>query len=582
MSSELQQRLLKLVSRAGVLLGSPRMEDVLPGILTVASETVAADGYAIWRLEPERGAWLAVSHAGISEEFAAAVVSQFHGRPADGALSLDPIAAEDVASTPTLAARAPAYAKEGIASVLAIPLSIDGVAAGMLVFYFRRRRVFAPDDVELAVALGHLAGAALRTADLHTEQLRREQQARFLEQATTTLSSSLDYGVTLKAVAALAVPHIADWCAVDILTPGGDLEQLALAHADPARVAFAREFTTKYPPDPHAPTGVHHVIRTGEPFLLPELTDAMIEHGARSAEHRDDIRALRITSYMVVPLRTRQASVGAMTFVSAESGRHFTQADLRFAQTVADRAAVAIDNARAYEEARRANRVKDDFLATLSHELRTPLNAILGYARMMRSGAVPEDRRDAALDVIERNSNMLTQIVEDILDVSRIVSGKLTLAMTTVEVTAIVADAMGTVAPTAERRGVTLHAHLDPPVGAICADPDRLRQVLWNLLSNAVKFTPAGGRVDVRAVRLDGVVEITIADTGRGISAEFLPFIFERFRQADNPSTREQGGLGLGLSIACNIVEMHGGTIHAESAGEGRGATFRVRLPADA
>jgi signal transduction histidine kinase len=321
------------------------------------------------------------------------------------------------------------------------------------------------------------------------------------------------------------------------------------------------------------------MMRSGQSFLMPDLTDEMIERGARDAAHRDDIRALGITSYMIVPLRTARASLGAITFVAAESRRRFSAADLRFAETVADRAATAIDNARAYEEARRANELKDDFLATLSHELRTPLNAMVGYARMMRSGAVPEARREAALDVIERNGNMLAQIVEDILDVSRIVSGKLKLTVGLVDVASLIADAIATVAPAAERRGVGLVTRVEPGVDTISADPDRLRQVLWNLLSNAVKFTPAGGTVEVRAATGAGGIEIEVIDNGRGISSEFLPFIFERFRQADHPFTREQGGLGLGLSIARNIVEMHGGTIHAESDGEGRGATFRVRLP---
>ena len=581
MPGALQQRLFDLVFRAGALLGSPRIEDVLPRILTIAAETVSADGYAVWRLDRGRGVWFIASHAGISDTFAAAMITTYQGLPAAPVPSTDPIAVQDVLTAPTVAARRDAYQAEGIRSILAIPLVIEDEAVASLVFYFRQPRGFPSDEVEMARALGQLAAAALRTADLHTEQVRSEQRALFLAKAGEALASSLDYHDTLKAVAQMAVPHIADWCAVDIMTAQGTLDQLALAHADPARVAFAREFSRKYPADPDSVSGSHHVIRTGQPFVLPHLTNEMIDKGARSETHARDIRALDITSYMVVPLRTRQGVAGTMTFVSAESRRRYTPADLRFAETVANRAAIAIENAKAYEEARRANHLKDDFLATLSHELRTPLNAIIGYAQMLRTGAVPETGRERALEVIERNADMLAQIVEDILDVSRIISGKLQLAITAVDPRQLLRDALATISPAAIQKGIRLASAVADDVREIRADQDRLRQVLWNLLTNAVKFTAANGTVDVSIEPLPaGGVEIRVRDTGCGIPRDFLPFLFERFRQADSRSVREHGGLGLGLSIARSLVEMHGGTIHAISAGEGQGATFCVRLPA--
>lgn len=226
-----------------------------------------------------------------------------------------------------------------------------------------------------------------------------------------------------------------------------------------------------------------------------------------------------------------------------------------------------------------AARLKDEFLATLSHELRTPLNAILGYARMLRLGALAEDRRQHAVEIIERNAGTLTQLVDDVLDVSRIVAGKIRLAVQTCDVAAIVELAIDSVRPTYEAKGVRLERILDPDAGPVWGDPDRLQQVVWNLLTNAVKFTGRGGRVQVRLSRMENDVELTVSDTGIGIAPHFLPHLFERFSQADSRSTREFGGLGLGLSLVRHFVELHGGSVDAFSEGVGHGATFRVRLP---
>ncbi|HVD90698.1 MAG TPA: ATP-binding protein [Vicinamibacterales bacterium] len=226
-----------------------------------------------------------------------------------------------------------------------------------------------------------------------------------------------------------------------------------------------------------------------------------------------------------------------------------------------------------------ANRLKDDFLATLSHELRTPLNAILGYARMLRQGIVEPARQAGAFEIVERNATALTQMVGDVLDVSSIIVGKIRLNVGMVDLPAVVEEAVATVRTAADAKGVRLQVTADPAAGPISGDPDRLQQIVWNLLSNAVRFTPKGGRVQVGVERVNSHVEIVVSDTGVGIHADFLPHVFERFRQADGRFSREYGGLGLGLAIARDLVELHGGTIHAFSDGEGRGATFRVELP---
>jgi PAS domain S-box-containing protein len=234
---------------------------------------------------------------------------------------------------------------------------------------------------------------------------------------------------------------------------------------------------------------------------------------------------------------------------------------------------------RARREAEQANRVKDDFLMTLSHELRTPLNAICGWVRMLRTSPMDEDRRRRALEVIERNSQTQLRLIEDLLDVSRIVSGKLQLRLQDVDLDALARAVCDTLRPAAEAKGIQLQADVERDAGSIAADPDRFQQVVWNLVSNAVKFTPNGGRVEVRVRRDMSWIELTVQDTGQGIDRSLLPVIFDRFRQGDTGTTRAFSGLGLGLALARSLVEAHGGTIAAESDGAGRGATFRVRLP---
>ena len=284
-------------------------------------------------------------------------------------------------------------------------------------------------------------------------------------------------------------------------------------------------------------------------------------------------------SYLAVPVRARTGEViGGMSFGHADSDV-FTADHERIAEGVATWASVALENARLYRAVREASRLKDDFLATLSHELRTPLNAILGYARMMRSGLLEEAKIDRAVEVIERNATSLAQIIEDVLDVSRITAGKIRLNMQPVDAVEAIHSAIANVTPAAEAKAVRIDASLEPGGEPIRADAERLQQVLWNLLSNAVKFTGRGGRVHVELTRVAGDVEIVVTDTGVGIAADFLPFLFDRFRQADPLPTRERGGLGLGLAIARHIIEMHGGTITASSPGAGMGSTFRVRLP---
>jgi CheY-like chemotaxis protein len=234
---------------------------------------------------------------------------------------------------------------------------------------------------------------------------------------------------------------------------------------------------------------------------------------------------------------------------------------------------------RSNEELLQANRIKDEFLATLSHELRTPLNAIVGWTRLLRTGRLDERTGGRALETIDRNATLQAKLVEDLLDVSRIITGKLRLRIANVDPISVMEAAINSVRPAAEAKAIRIDAALDSSAGLIAADGDRLQQVMWNLLSNAIKFTQAGGHVCVRMQRGPGGLTIRVEDDGAGIEPAFLPYVFDRFRQADSSTTRNHGGLGLGLAIVRHLVELHGGTVHAESRGEGLGATFAVTLP---
>jgi signal transduction histidine kinase len=233
----------------------------------------------------------------------------------------------------------------------------------------------------------------------------------------------------------------------------------------------------------------------------------------------------------------------------------------------------------AREAAEAANRAKDEFLAMVTHELRTPLGVIKGWAEMLLDGKLEGDAARSALSAVRRNAEIQQHLIDDLLDVSRIRSGKMRVDAREADLVLIVEDALGVVAPAAQAKGIRLHAYFDWAAGSVSGDPDRLRQVFWNLLSNAVKFTPEGGRIDVRLEPVDSSARVTVSDTGEGIAPEFLPLVFDRFSQENGAASRRKGGLGLGLAIVRHLVELHGGTVTAESPGEGRGATFTVLLP---
>jgi PAS domain S-box-containing protein len=305
---------------------------------------------------------------------------------------------------------------------------------------------------------------------------------------------------------------------------------------------------------------VEDVLREGKVIALPSHTQ-LITKGGRTIPIDDS----------AAPIRHENGNMIGAVLVF----RDITER--KKAEVERDRLLASAEAAR--QEAEEANRLKDEFLATASHELRTPLSAVVGWSRLLRDGKLDSEGRSRALEAIERNAHLQTKLIEDLLDISRIITGKLTLDRQPTEMAHVVNDALNTVRPAAEAKNITITTSFDSHAEPVLGDPNRLQQVVWNLLSNAVKFTPKDGHIGVSLLRVDSQVEISVSDSGEGISPEFLPYVFERFRQADGRTTRKHGGLGLGLAIVRHLVESHGGSVKATSGGEGRGATFSVLLP---
>jgi PAS domain S-box-containing protein len=418
----------------------------------------------------------------------------------------------------------------------------------------------------------------IRAQVARAEAEAAEKRAAFLAEASTMLSASLDYERTLITISRLAIPTFADWCFVYLRLPDDGISSALIAHANPEKEYLAQQIEIR-PEDLSSNTlPVVRVLQTGTPELFADISDEELRKTINDSQKYEALKELGLRSAVVVPIQGRHSIMGVIGFVSARPAR-YTSTELIFAQDVARRISLALENARLYREAQEASRAKDEFLATLSHELRTPLNAILGWIQILRAKRVDEVTTTRAFEAIERNAKAQAELIEDMLDVSRIITGRLRLDLQPVRLSAAVEAALDSVRPTADAKGIRLECNFAPDTNTISGDLHRLQQIVWNLLSNAVKFTPAGGIVQLKLEYCDAEAKLIVTDTGKGISPQFLPYVFDRFRQAELMSSRTASGLGLGLSIARHLVELHGGVIEASSEGEGRGATFTVTFP---
>jgi PAS domain S-box-containing protein len=418
-----------------------------------------------------------------------------------------------------------------------------------------------------------------------TKERRDRDSAEFLASVSTALAPSLDLETTLERVTRLVVPRQAEQFAIYLESGAGPVELVTVAHADEPRAELLWDLHSRYPLVPELEGAVDLKLgRHG--VLVPQVTEAVLAEVARSEEHLAALRGLRLGSYIAVPLVGHGRVIGAISLSRGRESPRYDELDVVMMEELARRLAVAVDNAQLFEltqrerrRAEEANRAKDELLSVTSHELRTPLNAILGWSRMLLSGTLDAAKQRRALETIERNAKIQVQLVDDILDVSSVITGKLRLNVTPLDPVAIVEAAIDVVRPAADAKGVRLDIAIDRGAGIVNGDAGRLQQVFWNLLSNAVKFTPRGGRVELELGRRDGYIEVVVRDSGQGIEPGFLPHVFQPFRQQDASVTRVHGGLGLGLAIVKHVVELHGGQIDAFSEGLGRGATFVVRIP---
>lgn len=433
--------------------------------------------------------------------------------------------------------------------------------------------------VPICDALGNITAWYGTSTDIHDRKLA-EDAARFLAEASASLAAVVDYESTLQKVAALAVPHFADWSAVDIAQPDGSLRRLAVVHRDPDQVRVAQELARRYPPDLDAAGGIGFVFRSGQPEIMTHLTDEMLVKGAVDDEHLRLMRALRLRSYICVPLVVTGKTLGVLTFATSESGRSYTDADLTLADDLAHRAAIAVENARLYHELREADRLKDEFLAMLAHELRNPLAPVRNAIYILKQPSTTSGLNEQVLDIAERQVDHMARLLDDLLDVSRISRGRIELRLEPVDLVSVIGRTVEAVRPFIESRRHELTISLPSAPLWTQADATRLEQVLTNLLNNAAKYTDPGGHIRLSAERESDYIALRVRDTGIGLAPDMLPRIFHLFVQAQRRLDRAQGGVGIGLTLVKRLVELHGGTVEAHSAGIGRGSEFIVRLPA--
>ncbi|MEO8031772.1 MAG: PAS domain S-box protein [Gemmatimonadota bacterium] len=428
-------------------------------------------------------------------------------------------------------------------------------------------------------AEGRIIGASKISRDI-TQRKRNERTTRFLAESSAALAELGDIESTLQRVAGMAVPAFADLCAVDLVAPDGSPRRISFRYSEGIDPAAARGMA-RYGARSNENHNVSRVIHSGQPIWIESLTDENLQQISRSPEHLALLRRLAIKSYICTPLLSRSRVLGVLSFATGRSGRMYDATDLAVAEDLADRTVIAIENANLVSALQESDQRKDEFLAILAHELRNPLAPIRNSVQVLRGKAPPIPEVQWAADVIDRQVSQMTRLVDDLLDISRITSGKVQLRRELLALATAVQSAVDGSRPLIDsaRHEFTVRMPAEPVY--LMADLTRLSQVILNLLNNAAKYTNPGGRIWLTVEAKGAQVEIRVKDTGIGIDAGMLPRIFDMFTQDDRSLERSQGGLGIGLTLVRQLVEMHGGTVRASSAGAGQGSEFVVTLPVE-
>jgi signal transduction histidine kinase len=573
----------RIAAELGVrALAESDLDALLGETLAAVKQALRCDAVTLLELMPDGNALRLRDAAGMGRE----LVGRMFG-PAEAPLAFnalvarEPVAVFDLSAGGPLAS--PVLVQAGALASIVAPIVAPGPGGrsfGVLGAHTVVRRRFTVDETSFLQTAANVVGTAVVRVRAEERVRRALASERFLADASRQLALSIDWQQTVARVAKLAVPFLGDWALVVVVGPDGQPRTVVAEAADPARAAAARELLERYPIDVSAAHGVGRILRTGAPELIPEVTsDAFVgEDGGSSDLRREILRRLGMRSYMGAPLSIGERVLGAVAFGVADGPRRFGPEDLAVAQALAQRCAVALENASLYRAAQEATRVREEVLAVVSHDLKTPLGALLMGAQMVERLAAPgppgDDLRRAAASV-RRTAQRMGRLIHDLVDVASIEAGRLSVRVAECEASAVAREALEAVQGLAADRGIALSLAAVAAVPVPC-DRDRVLQVLSNLLSNAIQVSETGGRVHVAVAAAEGEVVFTVSDTGPGIPVEDLPHVFERWYRGRR--TRYPGS-GLGLAIARAIVDAHRGRIWADSR-EGEGSAFSFSLPA--